>query len=282
MLIRIEAVASRRITLSTMKFILIACLFLTSLTLNAQGVQDTAKRTPADTLKKDFLTAPDTVHKLHIKASTFVAPLALITYGALSFPVHPIRRIDYYVRNEVRDNYPNFHSTAESYFMFAPVAAVYALNLSGIEGKNRFVDRSAILGLSAVFFGGSATITKKATHRLRPNGEDYQSFPSAHTGLAFMGAEFLAQEYGDKSVWYSVAGYTVATMTGVFRIGNRDHWFSDTVAGAGYGILSTRLAYFVYPYMRDFLTHTGRKGKTAMLMPSYQEGTPGLSFAMQL
>lgn len=265
-----------------MKYILSVCLFLTSLTVNAQAVQDTTPKKLGDTIKKDLLTAPDTVRKLRSKAWAFVPPLALITYGALSFPVHPIRRFDYYVRNEVQAHDPNFHSTAESYFQFAPIAAVYALNLAGVEGKNRFIDRSMILGMSAVIFGGSATITKRATHRLRPNGEDYFSFPSGHTGTAFMGAEFLAQEYGDKSVWYGVAGYTVATMTGVFRIGNRDHWFSDTVAGAGFGILSVKAAYFIYPYMRNFLTHTLKTGKAAVLMPSYQGGTPGLSFAMQL
>ena len=64
---------------------------------------------------------------------------------------------------------------------------------------------------------------------------------------------------------------------------NRDHWFSDVVAGAGYGVLSTKLAYLVYPYIRNALTHTNQKtGKSTMIMPTYQDGMPGLSFAMQL
>lgn len=265
-----------------MKHILIAFLFLTSHTVFAQEVADTTKKNLADTLKKDILTAPDTVPKLHSKVWAFVPPVALITYGALSFPVHPIRRVDYYIRNEVKEHYPSFHSVAESYFQFSPVAAVYVLNLAGIEGKNRFVDRTLVLGLSTAIVGGSLRITKLATHRLRPNGENYLSFPSGHTATAFMGAEFLAQEFAGKSVWYGVAGYTVAGLTGVFRIGNRDHWFSDTIAGAGFGILSTKAAYYIYPYLRDFLTHKGKSGKTATLVPSYQDGVPGISFAMQL
>lgn len=265
-----------------MKYILIVFLFLTSLKVNAQAVPDTTKKNLGDTIKKDILTAPDTVPKLHSKAWSFVPPLALITYGALSFPVHPIRQLDYDIRGEVKEHYPTFHSVAESYFQFSPVAAVYVLNLAGIEGKNRFFDRTIVLGLSAGILGGSLRITKSLTHRLRPNGENYLSFPSGHTGTAFMGAEFLAQEFSGKSVWYGIAGYTVAGLTGVFRIGNRDHWFSDTVAGAGYGILSTKAAYFIYPYIRDFLTHKGKSGKTATLMPTYQDGMPGISFAMQL
>ena len=265
-----------------MKYILIAFLFLTSHTVFAQEVTDTTKKNLADTIKKDVLTAPDTVPKLRSKAWAFVPPLALISYGALSFPVHPIRRWDYYIRNEVKDHIPTFHSVAESYFQFSPVAAVYVLNLVGVTGKNRFLDRTVVLGLSASILAGSLSITKHTTHRLRPNGENYLSFPSGHTATAFMGAEFLAQEFSGKSVWYGVAGYTVAGLTGVFRIGNRDHWFSDTVAGAGFGILSTKAAYYIYPYMRDFLTHKGKSGKTATLIPTYQYGVPGVALAMQL
>ncbi len=129
---------------------------------------------------------------------------------------------------------------------------------------------------------GSVRVVKNATHRLRPNGENTVSFPSGHTATAFMAAEFLAQEYSGKSVWYGVAGYTVAFSTGVFRMYNRNHWFSDTVAGAGFGILSVKAAYFIYPYMRDFLTAHSKDGKTAMLMPTYQNGMVGFNFAMQL
>ncbi|MFI5140418.1 MAG: phosphatase PAP2 family protein, partial [Sphingobacteriales bacterium] len=79
-----------------------------------------------------------------------------------------------------------------------------------------------------------------------------------------------------------VVGYTFAAATGVFRMYNRDHWFSDVVAGAGFGILSTKAAYLVYPYLRKALTHTDKYGKKTMVMPTYQNGTPGFSFAMQL
>jgi membrane-associated phospholipid phosphatase len=97
-----------------------------------------------------------------------------------------------------------------------------------------------------------------------------------------MGAEFLAQEYSDKSVWYSVAGYTIAATTGVFRMYNRDHWFSDVVAGAGFGIISTKAAYLIYPYLRNKLTHKSKDGKSTMFMPTYQNGAVGLAFAKEL
>ena len=247
------------------------CLF--SLSANAQI---------ADSVKKDLLTAPDTVKHLHSKTWSLVPPVALITYGAMSFVIQPERRFDYYINSDIRRTDPNFHSKAESYFQFAPIIIVYGLNLTGISGKNTFIDRTALLGLSGGFLYLSTTIAKHSTHRLRPNGGDYLSFPSGHTSTAFMGAEFLAQEYSGKSVWYGVAGYVIASTTGVFRLYNRDHWFSDVVAGAGFGILSTKLSYLVYPYIRNKLTHKGKSGKSTLLMPTYQDGVVGINFTMQL
>ena len=209
-------------------------------------------------------------------------PAALVGYGALSFAIHPLRQFDYYLFSEIEKTGPNFHSKAESYFQFAPVAMVYGLNLVGIEGKNRFIDRTALLGLSAGILGVADFGLKHTTHRLRPNQGDYYSFPSGHTSTAFAGAEFLAQEYSGKSVWYGVVGYAIATTTGVFRMYNRDHWFSDVVAGAGFGILSTKAAYLVYPYIRNALTHKGKDGKATLIMPMYQNGVAGLAFSKQL
>jgi membrane-associated phospholipid phosphatase len=257
-----------------LKKIIFALLCVISFNANAQIT---------DTIKKDLLTAPDTVKHLHSKAFSLVIPAAAIAYGASSFVIHPIRRIDYYFHSDIQRTDPNFNTKAESYFQFAPIAMVYGLNLVGVEGKNRFIDRTALLGLSGGILGLSGYLTKYTTHRLRPNRANYLSFPSGHTSIAFMGAEFLAQEYSDKSPVYTVLGYSFAVTTGIFRMYNRDHWFSDVVAGAGFGVLSTKAAYLIYPYIRNALTHTDNKtGRKTMLMPTYQNGTPGMSFAMQL
>jgi len=264
-----------------LKNIFVILLFAISLGASAQ-VKDTTKKKLGDTIKKDLLTAPDTVKKLHSKPLALIPPAVLIAYGFASFEVKPIRDFDYYVQGRYHRLTPNFNTTAESYFLFTPVVMVYGLNLAGIEGKNRFVDRTAILGLSSIILGGTELGLKHVTHRLRPNLADYYSFPSGHTGAAFLAAEFLAQEYGDKSPWYTVTGYTFAVTTGIFRLANRDHWFSDVVAGAGFGIISTKAAYLVYPYIRNALTHTDKNGKKLSIMPTYQDGVPGMVFAMQL
>jgi hypothetical protein len=79
---------------------------------------------------------------------------------------------------------------------------------------------------------------------MRPDGSTANSWPSGHTATSFVGATILHKEYGlTRSPWYSVAGYGVATATGVMRVLNNRHWISDVMSGAGIGILSAELGY---------------------------------------
>lgn len=246
---------------------------------NAQ-VNDTARNNIANPTKRDF-TSSDSVPHLHSKWVSYIPPTILVAYGFSSFVIKPVRNVDYYFRMRVARSDPNYNSKTADYLQIAPIIIVYGLNLAGDEGKDRFIDRTAILALS----GGILTITdglKYVMHRVRPYGTDPLSFPSGHTGAAFLAAEFLAQEYSEKSPWYGVLGYTMATTTGILRVYGRAHWFSDVVAGAGFGILSTKAAYALYPLIRKALTHHGKHGRSTMLMPSLEYGAPGLTFAARL
>ena len=256
---------------------------LISFEASAQIATDTSKKvSPLDTLKKQLFTAPDIVKKLHSNPLSLIPPGIAIVYGASSFFIKPVRNVDYYIHGRIERSNPTFTSNAETYFLFTPIVMAYGLNFVGVAGKNTFIDRTALLGLSGLFAEISDESLKHITHRLRPNEQDYFSFPSGHTTIAFMGAEFLAQEYSEKSPIYTVIGYTAAVTTGIFRMYNRDHWFSDVVAGAGFGVLSTKAAYLVYPYLRNTLTHKGKNGRSTMIMPMYQDGALGLSFAAKL
>ena len=138
----------------------------------------------------------------------------------------------------------------DEYTRFVPIAAVYALNLFGVEGRHRFMDRSAILLASAV----TATVITKGIKWVadveRPDGMGFDSFPSGHATIAFMAAEFMWQEYRHRSPWYGVAAYTVAAGTGALRIYSNEHWLTDVMAGAGIGILSTKFTYWAYPRVK--------------------------------
>jgi membrane-associated phospholipid phosphatase len=162
----------------------------------------------------------------------------------------------------------------DNYLRYAPAAAVYGLNAAGIHGTNNFRDRTIIYGMSTLIMGATVLSVKKITGETRPDGSDDCSFPSGHTATAFASAEFLRQEYKNVSPWYGIAGYAAAAATGYLRISNNRHWMGDVVAGAGVGIMSTKLAYWIYPVIkRKFFKD---KEVSTIVMPSYQNGTLGL------
>jgi len=165
---------------------------------------------------------------------------------------------------------------ADNYLRYIPGIAVYGLDLVGIKARNNVLDRSLMLLGSYALVSVTTGTVKGLTNRLRPSGFNTHSFPSGHTSVAFMTAEFLHQEYKDKSIWYSVGGYTLATGTAILRLYNNAHWVSDVVAGAGFGILSTKMIYLVYPYIKRKLLN----GKTSNIVvsPGYQNG--GLNFTL--
>lgn len=280
-----------------MKKVIYIILCLAGFNASAQVTDTTKKVNIVDTLKKDLFTAPDTVKHLRSKAWALVPPSILVAYGASNFFFHPVRRLDISINNDIMEDAPNFRHHPENFFQYTPAALVYGLNIVGIHGKNTFVDRTLIFAMAEGMMSLTTFGLKKATHRLRPDGSNYYSFPSGHTANAFLGAEFMAQELGDKSIGYSAVGYGFATATGILRMYNRDHWFSDVVAGAGFGILSTKAAYLLYPYIRNHLFKAGREKEnnrdvpdelkkqpktSSIVMPSYNDGVLGLHFAMQL
>ncbi|RTY90606.1 phosphatase PAP2 family protein [Flavobacterium sp. GT3R68] len=234
------------------------------------------------------LTAQEVVKKDSIKQNLkfnykqLIIPTVLISYGAIG-----IEKIDYLkdlnleIREEVINDIDG-RTTFDDFSQYAPAATVYALNNLGIQGKNNLKDRSVILGTSFLLVFTSVTALKRITNIERPDGTSY-SFPSGHTATAFAGAEFLWQEYKDKSIWYGISGYAVATATGIFRIINNKHWLTDVAAGAGIGILSTKIAYWLNPYMKAKIFNSTEDAKTvSMIVPFYNGKEIGLGLLLNL
>lgn len=65
------------------------------------------------------------------------------------------------------------------------------------------------------------------------------SLPSGHTAVSFALAASLAAETRDH--WSDAAFFGLATLTAFGRMHYDKHWASDTVLGAGIGILSARI-----------------------------------------
>lgn len=201
--------------------------------------------------------------------SVFLAPAILIGAGVAT--MEDRLWYDRYDAYEcIQRNYPDFHTSVDDYLWVLPAATVYGLNLAGVKGKNNFVDRSVVYLVSLTLAGLSTTFLKTATNVARPDGSDDRSFPSSHTAFAFVSATFLHEEFKDKSIWFSIAGYSVATATGVLRMMNNEHWMSDVLVGAGLGILTTKIVYWVDPLLRNRPgNNSGRQSKNNLSLLPY-------------
>jgi membrane-associated phospholipid phosphatase len=207
---------------------------------------------------------------------SFIVPGVLVTYGLLSLGHNAIRNLDFSTKSELQEDHPLFANHLDNYLQFAPMVAVYGLNLAGIKGKHSIGDQTALYILSFGIMGASTSVVKRVVDRPRPDGSNNYSFPSGHTANAFAAAEFLNQEYRDVSPWIGYAGYTVATATGVLRMYNNKHWLSDVVTGAGFGIASTKIAYLIYPHLKKLVI--GKQSMHYSMVPTYQQKAAGIAF----
>jgi hypothetical protein len=245
-------------------FLLLVC----AIRVRAQDIPDTLQ-TPVN-----WQQAAASYHPFPYKS--LILPGVMVAYGFTALNNHSLRQIDLKVKEEVWTEDPHKKIGFDTYLQFAPAAAVYSLNLAGIKGQHNYRDISMIWAMSNLIAEGAVFSLKGISHQLRPDGSDYSSFPSGHTAEAFLSAEFMRQEYKDVSPWYGIAGYAMATATGFLRMYNDKHWFSNVVAGAGIGMASTRVTYWLYPKIQHFLFKD--KHPNTALMPSYQNGSFGLAF----
>lgn len=203
-----------------------------------------------------------------------LVPSAMIAYGITSLKSDGLQDLNEKIKDELWAEHAHGRKHIDNYLHFAPAIAVYGLNLAGIKGKNNFKDRTIIYGISTVIMSSMVFSVKKLSKEMRPDGSDSYSFPSGHTASAFAAAEFMRQEYKDVSPWYGVAGYAAAAATGYLRMYNNKHWLSDVVAGAGIGILSTDLAYYIYPSIKRMFSK--KQDLSTIILPSYQNKTFGI------
>lgn len=157
----------------------------------------------------------------------------------------------------------------------APAALSLGLSLVGVRGRHSTLNQALLFALTYTINNTLTSNLKRLTHVERPQGHgDYSSFPSQHTSATFAAARLLDLEYRERSAWYRVGGYTVATGVAALRVLKDNHWLSDVLAGAGVGLASTELAYAVYPLVNRLLVK-GLQDR-ALVLPFYQGGAAGL------
>ncbi len=152
---------------------------------------------------------------------------------------------DTHFRNLRKDYLPEFRRDNDYCLQYLPAAVMYGMKAFGVESRSSW-RRMLVSDLVSVAVMGTLVNTLKRTTQVeRPDGSNKHSFPSGHTATAFMTATMLTKEYGHKSPWVGIGAYSVASATGLMRMANNKHWLSDVLTGAGIGILSTELGYYV-------------------------------------
>lgn len=219
-------------------------------------------------------------HHLEFKYKSLIIPSALIGYGFIGLKSQSIKDLNIRIKNKLTEpSHESLH--IDDYSQYVPMLSVYALNALGLEGKNRFKERTVILATAYIIMGSTILSTKKLAAIERPDGSGKNSFPSGHTATTFVGAEFLHQEFKDQSIWFGIAGYTIAAGTGYLRMYNNRHWLSDVVAGAGVGILSTKIAYWINPFIMKKIFKSDTSNTSAFI-PYYNSREYGLGLSIAL
>lgn len=210
----------------------------------------------------------------------FILPAALITYGAVSIENPTLKSWDADIRKDFKNQ--KGETTIDDYLYFIPGISVYALEIAGVEPLNNVVDRIIVLVGSLAIMHGTVKAIKNEAQVRRPDGRSLTSLPSGHTASAFVIAEFAHQELGHLSPWYSIGSYSIAAFTGYLKVYNDKHWFSDIVAGAGVGILLTKLVYWGYPKLKNliFKPENELTSFDLKLAPVLIENKTGLGFSL--
>ena len=233
-------------------FIILSCLFFCEL------------RAQNDSLQVSSLLSQKR------KVQECLLPASLITVGVISNATF----INRYVQRQAYHYSGGEKLRFDDYIQYVPLASVFAFSNLGVKPKHTIKER-LIVGATAYAIMGAVVNGIKYTAKIRrPDNSAYNSFPSGHTATVFTGVEMLYQEYKHSDPWVGITGYVVATGVGLLRIYNNRHWASDVVAGAGIGILSTKLSYLLFPYTSRIL---GKRKQSQPIEKAIPETSSSLS-----
>ena len=182
----------------------------------------------------------------YLKPTGIVIPAALLLYSGLKPVIKGIHNLDERIYTHVQNTYPDFHTNAEDYLMWVPSGSVYVMDAFSVPVKHTFKEHLILDAGSILVTGGIGYGMRQLTKNSNEYTPFNTKFPSGHVANAFRGAELFHQELKTASPVLSYGGYVIATTVGVLRILNKSHEFTQVLAGAGLGMLSTRLTYWIF------------------------------------
>ena len=183
----------------------------------------------------------DSVHGA-FRPTSLILPGTMLAYGCLKPAIPAIGDLDDRIWNATKEPSGTFH--LDTYLQWAPSASIYVLDAFHVKTRHSFRQHLFIDAGSILITGGGGFILRKVSERMDRFELKGTQFPSGHTANAFRGAEILRQELKHSHPVWSVSGYLVAGAVGFMRIRGKQHQLSEVLAGAGLGMLSTKLTYW--------------------------------------
>jgi len=192
----------------------------------------------------------------YFRPASIILPSSFLVYGCLKPVIPAIENLDNRIMENIRTNHPDFNTRIDDYLQWAPSVSIYAMDAFKVKTKHTFIEHLAIDAGSIIITGGVGFIMRKISGNMEVYNSTGSKFPSGHTANAFRGAEIVFQELKDTHRVLSYSGYLVASAVGVLRIYNKAHYLTEVLAGAGLGILSTKLTYLAFDKVK---AHKKRK-----------------------
>mgnify|MGYP003969616819 CR=1 FL=1 len=171
-------------------------------------------------------------------------------------------------RNSTTDDLSNFFEPFGNAIVSLP--ALTGLYLYGRLGENHKMERTALLATESFLVTGLfTTVLKIGIGRPRPDkiGSSSDTFdgpfssnvslPSGHTSTAFAIATVVAHEY-EEVPFLAPISYGIATLTGLSRINDNQHWASDVFLGAALGYFTSKTI---------LRLHSNKKGRHFTIYP---------------
>lgn len=187
----------------------------------------------------------------YLKPSGLIIPGAFLVYGGLKPVINDISKLDDKIWTHVQNRYPDFHTNAADYLMWVPSASIYAMDAFHVKTQHTFKEHLILDVGSVLITGGLGFGMRKISEHISAYNTHDTKFPSGHAANVFRGAEIVHQELKYSHPVLSYSGYVVATGVGLLRIYNKNHLLSEVITGAGVGILSTKLTYWIFGHVKE-------------------------------
>ena len=204
-----------------------------------------------------------------------------IAFGitALSINYLPLKQN---IQNTVQKPFNGYTTNIDDYIQYAPIGLMYTADAFKLKAEHSVWNQTKYLFISEIATSGIIQILKYSLKIERPDGSSKNSFPSGHTGQAFVAAQVLHNEFKNTQPILAYSGYLFAVSTGTLRIVNNRHWLPDVLMGAGLGIIITNLIYHFEPLKNWNPFKNNNSDLSLQIYPTFNDQYSGLKLKLNL